>query len=112
MTTATNQKLKRQIIDVCKWSVCLPALAFWPIVSVMPAFAIVGQSTSGLILPNIMFLMTGFWPVIIGVAAYRFVTGRMARAGMPTQPGPGGIALGAFATVWTAAYGIFVLLGG
>ncbi|MGL4438686.1 MAG: hypothetical protein ACRCUE_05400 [Bosea sp. (in: a-proteobacteria)] len=112
MNTATNQRLKIQVIDVCKWAICLPALAIWPILSALPAFAIVGRSNFDFVLPNLMFFMTGFWPVIVALLAYRFVSGRLMQAGMATLPRFGGLALGSYATVWTIAYGVFVGMAG
>lgn len=112
MNAATNHELRRQMLNICKWALCLPALAVWPILSALPAFAIVGRSNFDLVLPNLMFFMAGFWPVMVALVAYRIVTNRLAQAGMANLPQFGGLALGAYATVWTLAYGVFVSLAG
>lgn len=112
MMSTAHRSLKIQILDTCRWAVCLPALACWPILSALPAFAIVGRSNSDLILPNIMFFMTGFWPVLTGFVAYNFVVGRLDAAGMASLPRLGGLLLGSLAMVWTVAYGVFVFVIG
>lgn len=88
----------------------MPALAFWPFVSAMPAFTLASASSAKTIASSSLFLLTGFWAFIVLYIAYRIVIGRMQRAGLKTGPVFGGLAVGIYATFWTAAYGIFTLL--
>jgi hypothetical protein len=104
-----SQALKEQVIAIGAWSVCLPALAFWPFLSAFPIFALVGETETARIIPNLLFLLTGFWPALAVFLVIRFVTGGMRASAQPAPWRKGGLAVGAYATVWTALYGVFAL---
>lgn len=110
MMTDRNERLRSQVIEIGRWAVCLPALAFWPFLSAMPAFSLVGEDRLYVIVPNLLFLLSGFWGAVGAYVVYRVVTGRMMSAGYVLTQRSLGIWLGAHATLWTVAYGLFKML--
>jgi hypothetical protein len=104
-----SETLKAQVLQIGAWSICLPALAFWPFLSAFPLFALIGETQPGLLTANILFLLTGFWPALALFLVLRFASGGMRQ----TVERPGisrlGLMAGAYATVWTLAYGLFSL---
>ena len=108
--SATSIRLRAQILELCRWAIGLPALALWPFLSALPAFGIIGRANDAAVLPNIMFFMTGFYPAIAVVIAYRMVLGRIEEAGMKSLPQITALGLGAYAALWTVAYGAFAML--
>jgi hypothetical protein len=105
-----NDALRLQVLSIGKWALCLPALAFWPFVSIMPAFTLVGETRLGVILPNAAFALSGFWAVLVAVVVYVLATGRMRAAGRPIRQRFTGLSMGAYATLWMLAYGAYKLL--
>jgi hypothetical protein len=107
--TERNERLRKQVIEVGAWALSLPALAFWPFLSAMPAFSLVGEGRPGVVAANLAFLLTGFWPALIAAVVYAAAAGRARMAGLDIRKRSIGLALGLYATLWTAAYGVYKL---
>jgi hypothetical protein len=103
-------KLRQQVLDTGKWAVCLPALAFWPFVSILPAFSLVGETRLAVLVPNAVFLLTGFWTILVAVVVYCSVISSMKAADLPIRQRLTGLSMAAYATLWMAAYGAYKLL--
>jgi hypothetical protein len=110
MMTPHNERLRSQVIEIGRWALCLPALAFWPFLSAMPAFSLAGEDSLQVIVPNLLFLVTGFWGTLGACVIYKLITGRMMAAGYAVTRRSLGLWLGAQATLWTVAYGLYKLL--
>ncbi len=88
----------------------MPFLAFWPFVSAMPAFALANATSASVIAFNAIFLLTGFWPCLALLIAYKLVTARMEKGGYPRGKEVTGLAVGVYAMAWTSAYAVFAIL--
>jgi hypothetical protein len=107
--TERNERLRTQVMEIGGWALSLPALAFWPFLSAMPAFSIVGEGRPGVIAANLAFLLTGFWPALIAAIVHAVAAGRARMAGLDVRKRSIGLALGLYAMLWTAAYGAYKL---
>ena len=103
--------LKQDIQSVLAWSLVTPALALWPFISAAPAFKLLaGVETSGDAALQLAFLATGFWSVFAIFAAAEYARNRTVKL-MPSKYGNGnGLIFGAYATVWTAVYGLVMFV--
>jgi hypothetical protein len=104
-----NKKLRADIYTTGAWVICMPALAFWPFISAMPAFSLVGETNVSVIVPNALFLLTGFWAALGAIVVYVFVVRRMRTTGMEIKQHFTGLSMGVYATAWLIAYGIYKL---
>jgi hypothetical protein len=94
--------LKSNMFRVTAWLVVLPFLAVWPFLSALPAFSLIGYQSFDLTASlNILFLLSGFWPLAVVVLAIFWLTrgnvGEVIRSGK-------GLLLGAYASLWTCLY--------
>ena len=105
-----SDRLRMQVVEIGKWSVCLPALAIWPFISALPAISLVGEARLDVILANVLFLITGFWAALVAVIMYRVVSGRMRMAGFELKRHFTGLSMGAYAVVWLGLYWTYKLL--
>lgn len=108
--TDRNDRLRSQVIEIGRWALFLPALAFWPFTSLMPAFSLVGEDRFDVIVPNVLFLASGFWGAIGAYFLYRIIKDRMLSAGYVVTQRSVALWLGAHATIWTLAYGLYKML--
>jgi hypothetical protein len=78
--------LKSNMFRVTAWLVVLPFLAVWPFLSALPAFSLIGYQSFDLTASlNIVFLLSGFWPLAVVVLAIFWLTrgnvGEVIRSG-------------------------------
>ncbi|GGK26283.1 hypothetical protein [Salinarimonas ramus] len=93
-----------------------PVLALWPLLSTLPVFGLIaGPPSIGWGVMHLFLLISGFWGVFGAWATLRFI--RPASVSAQAAPHTGimprgtrGLALGAYATVWTiVAMGVVIL---
>jgi hypothetical protein len=104
---------KHSIVRILAWMAILPALACWPIVSALPAFAMIGGGlsiTSTIV--NILLFLTGFWALLTLLLVFLAVRAK-PWAGRPrtTRRADRGLMLGAYATIWSALYALAAASG-
>lgn len=104
--------LRADISNIIAWIGVLPALVFWPFLSIFPAIALwKGAGSSLAISVQVILLATGFWAVGgLLVIAYALLS-EAAKERLSSLRGRGGILLGIYATVWTALYAIAAFAG-
>jgi len=105
-----KRRIDPEIVRLLCWLLLMPGLALWPILSALPFFSLVGGDLSLTTASvNVAFMLSGFWPLLAVYVGYGALSG-----GLPPRPGPGsalGTLVGLYATVWTALYGVFLLVG-
>ncbi len=94
--------LNKKNMTFLAWLVVLPFLASWPFLSAFPAFSLMSSTAFDLSTSiNLVFLLTGFWPIAILLAIAWWLTRGHVRAVI----GSGKIVLvGGYAVVWTGLY--------
>lgn len=97
-----NTGLKNRIFILLAWILVLPFLAAWPFLSAFPVFSLMGSTSFDLSTSlNIVFLLTGFWPLATIVLALWLLTKGGVRSMYRSSKG---LLIGAYATVWTTLY--------
>jgi len=84
------------------WLLIFPFLAAWPFLSALPAFSLIGNSAVDLSTSlNVVFLLTGFWPLAsVFLVMWWLTNGKLRTLYRPDK----GVFLGAYAAVWTGLY--------
>ncbi len=97
-----KSKLKIDGFLLLTWLLILPFLAVWPFLSALPVFSLIGSSTFDLSASlNVVFLLTGFWPLAsVFLIMWWLTNGNVRALYRPDK----GVLLGAYATVWTGLY--------
>jgi hypothetical protein len=97
--------------NIALWSLNLPAMAFWPFISLFPAFALMNGVASGSAMAvHWLFLLTGFWPMLAGALFAGYAMTDAARAERRAKRKPQGVQVGFYATAWSLAYLAAVVL--
>lgn len=102
----STSSLKAQTSQTLAWIAVLPFLAIWPFLSAFPAFALFGASAFDLSASlNIIFLLTGFWPLAGVVVVLLALLHSNARGQLRSMYGSNkGLLLGAYSILWTGLY--------
>ena len=98
-------KLRTDITNIIAWVAILPALAFWPFLSFLPALALwkwTGTSLS--ISIQAVLLATGFWGVGGLFLLVYLLLSAAAKQRLFAVRRQSGILLGVYATVWTTLF--------
>ncbi len=107
---ATPKTLREQVYQVGGWSIGMPFLAFWPFLSALPAFSLLGGDlTLTRMIGNVALLGSGFWAFAGAYIVYRIVRGSGQTGDQVAITRERGLWLAAYATVWTIAYGVFAV---
>jgi hypothetical protein len=103
--------LKRDVLSIFAWSIVTPALAFWPFVSAAPAFTLwAGVDGAWDATLQLILLATGFWGVFGVFLFLGYARNREVQILPPNYRNGYGLIFGAYATVWTAAYGLVLFV--
>ena len=104
--------LRRDILRIIGWIIVLPGLAFWPLLSAFPAFALWAQTGSALELcVQALLFLTGFWAVAGAAVVVWFLLSDDAKARRTAGRAEIGLILGCYATIWTILYFIAAFAG-
>ncbi len=112
IAVVTEKTLRTDIFQILAWSAVLPALAFWPFLSALPAVTVYGGAGS---LPaaivQILLFVTGFWGFAGVAILFRLISPRSAPALGSISRGRKGLLIGCWATIWSALYMIVAFVG-
>lgn len=103
--------LKMKILQTLVWLFLFPFLALWPFLSALPLFSILNSSQlDGTISLNIIFFLTGFWPLAaFGSAALVLMYDDTRKRALLKIRGRG-LFIGGYAILWTGLYMIVSIL--
>lgn len=100
-----SSSLREEIVRIGAWGICLPTLACWPFLSAMPFFALLGGGTPSAVVTQLLFFVTGFWPLGLALLAAAILSrGPGLSRGLAKRSA--GLVIGAYAFAWTVLYGI------
>lgn len=112
MKTMSTQPthLKSKIYHTLVWLILFPFLAIWPFLSAFPIFSLINSNqfdiTTSL---NIIFFLSGFWPLMaLGLAAWALMYEDARLHAHKSLQGKG-LWVGAYSVLWTGLYLIATL---
>ena len=95
---------RARILRLIAWIVVLPFLAFWPFLSALPAFSLLGRFTFDLTTSlNVIFLLTGCWALSSVYLVLLWLTRGKVRQ---SHGYDNGLLVGGYAVLWTCLYTI------
>jgi hypothetical protein len=107
---ARDTTLRRDVLRITAWTVVLPALAVWPILSALPAFSLLSGSGGSLAAAaHVVLFLTGFWGVATAAGLFWLLLSKTERVRRSANRSQKGLIIGGYATLWTAAYMIVAL---
>ena len=97
--------LKTKILATLIWLIIFPFLAVWPFLSAFPLFSLINSDRFDISTSlNILFFLTGFWPLIaISAAAIALMYDDTRQSAYKNLRGKGPW-VGAYAIFWTGLY--------
>lgn len=102
--------LKQRITQTLVWLIIFPFLAIWPFSSAFPLFSLINSSSFDIWTSlNIIFFLTGFWPVTaLFFAAFALMYDDARQTKYKTLRGWGPW-IGGYSILWTGLYLIAVI---
>lgn len=103
--TVNDIRLRQDILRIIGWITVLPALAFWPLLSVFPGLALLTRTGSSLeISVQVVLFITGFWGVAALYILFQLLLSDAEKARLATRRREKGLLIGGFATIWTILF--------
>jgi hypothetical protein len=103
--TQRNSMTMREIRTMTLWSLTMPAFALWPILSTLPAFALLSGPTSALAATaQTGLFVSGFWGTASSAIIAWLLKTDEARHKAKAKRKDRALRLAIYATGWTAVY--------
>lgn len=112
----SDATLRSDVNNILIWTACLAILSFWPFLSAVPAFTVLGQPDVTLRWAlALMLFSTGFWAIAVLYLGYRWLLAAPARELAPELDRVSrrrwAVRIAIYASLWTTAYFANVFFG-